>query len=389
MIKLFYNTQPAGNLAELERGKHTAVWPANSLNENPNTFYQVLNALGIPYEWSSNPDESIVVADIGSADFHNSPEIESKIEELCNKYKKVLLFTSQEVWHIPLIKERLNTYSNLYIMDLTCYNDYNVERYLPFPALIPMIVSTEVCNTKVYTNDLDPTKEKIALYNCLMYIWRKPKHFLFSSLEYHNVLQNGVVTFRTIDIDNTHINNMKSEIESVIHNVEMPDAYKQILLENCSKQHLKQLGDYNIKDEWFDVLTRYWPIEIFNNTLFSLVCECENGYENTVPSISEKYLYPVLNGHPVLTFGQPNFNKNLERLGFALHDEMFDFSFDSIEEDPVRALKMVEQLKDKTVADYNPDREKIMHNQHLINNRGSSLWCFLKETMHRYLEILQ
>lgn len=399
MIKLYYNDKPQSNLLELVHDTDSQVWKWTSWNERPTTFYQLLNAIGIEYEWSNDPKDSIVVADLGSIDFSNMPD--KKIEELCDKYKKVLLFTSQEPWELLVILRRLEKFNNLYIMDCTshtyncvCYDHKDIDRYLPFPSMIPLTVSTERCNTHIYTNGIDNHREVFMLYNCMMNKWRPTKHFLYHALDHINKLGDGITTFRSPhwqDIANAK-NDIFQHIDHDDCRESLPEDYKERLLKDESWEINKDLDTYHIKDIPFDVDFRAWPEQVFLRTAFSLVCESESSRENCCPYVSEKFLYPILNGHPVFTYGPKNFNRMIKELGFALHEEVFNFDFDTIEADPLRALKMVEQIrpmKCMAIRDLKFDYEVCRHNQHLINNRGSKLWVHMQETMKTYLEQLQ
>lgn len=392
MIKLYYNNKPERNLAELQYGKNHLVWKITDWNKNPTSFYQLLNALGIDYEWSNNPTDSIVVADLGSIDFTNM--LDNKVEELCNKYNKVLLFTSQEPWEYDRIVQLIEKFDNLYIMDCTTYHDVDLDRYLPFPSLIPLTVSTERCNTHIYTNGRDDNRNVFLLYNCMMYKWRANKHFLYHALDYVNKLGDGIVTFRSPQGHGQIINGEKDVFSQVDHDdcrKGLPEDFKNKLLESQSFKINKTLEHYHINDSHIDIDFRYWPEEVFDRTAFSLVCESESGSSNTVPFVTEKFIYPVLNGHPVFTYGHQNFNAMIKELGFALHEEVFNFDFDSMESHPLRAFEMVKQLRDMksmTVRDLEFDYEVCRHNKHLINNRGSSLWITMRETMQTYLEVL-
>jgi len=389
MIKLYYNDKPQSNLAELQHDRDHVVWYVTDWNKNPTSFYQLLNAIGIDYEWSNNPNDSIVVADLGSIDFSHMPN--DKIEELCNKYNKVLLFTGQEPWEYDKIVERLEKFDNLYIMDCTSYQHENIERYLPFPSLIPLTVSTERCNTHIYTRGRDNNRDVFMLYNCMMNKWRPTKHFLYHALDYINKLGDGIVTFRAPQSKAFAEKDVFAHVDHDDCRKDLPEDFKEILLNYKGMSINKTLEDYHIKDLPIDVDFRYWPEEVFDRTAFSLVCESESGRSDFIPYVSEKFIYPVLNGHPVFTYGPQNFNAMIKEMGFALHDEVFNFDFDSIEADPIRALEMVQQLrsmKSMAIRDLEFDYEVCRHNQHLINNRGSSLWNNMRETMQTYLEVL-
>lgn len=68
------------------------------------------------------------------------------------------------------------------------------------------------------------------------------------------------------------------------------------------------------------------PIE-YNQSLFHIVTEATH----LSTFITEKTVIPTLLKKPYLVLGNKGFNKKLVELGFKLYDEVFDYSFDDIE----------------------------------------------------------
>ena len=104
-----------------------------------------------------------------------------------------------------------------------------------------------------------------------------------------------------------------------------------------------------------------------------------------------------MNEHPVLTMGDQYYNVMIKKLGFELHDEIFNYGFDTIESMPDRALALAEQIRDldineitsKTTDVNSETRKKLRHNKYLIFNKGSILWTKMRLRMVQYLEELQ
>ena len=114
-IKLFYNKEPYQNI--LTKQEHGVdVWNDLPNNINDSSFYKILNILGIEYEWSNNPDNSIVVADIGSLQ-HNTQQFEDTIQFVANRYNKSIIFSSQEPWQKDIIDKILEYYPNIFLSD--------------------------------------------------------------------------------------------------------------------------------------------------------------------------------------------------------------------------------------------------------------------------------
>lgn len=86
------------------------------------------------------------------------------------------------------------------------------------------------------------------------------------------------------------------------------------------------------------------PIQ-YKHSFMQLVAESED----TKFFLSEKTAVPLLCNKPFLVVSCKDFHKNLVDLGFVLYDELFDYSFDSIEDDETRIEKIVanvNRLKD-------------------------------------------
>jgi len=89
--------------------------------------------------------------------------------------------------------------------------------------------------------------------------------------------------------------------------------------------------------------------EEFNQSLFHFVNE--SSYE--IPMFSEKVSKPILNFKPFLTLGCKDFNKFLQDFGFLLYDEIFDYSYDSVEDVELRSKMFVENIKKvSTITDF-------------------------------------
>jgi S-adenosylmethionine/arginine decarboxylase-like enzyme len=93
--------------------------------------------------------------------------------------------------------------------------------------------------------------------------------------------------------------------------------------------------------------------------------------------ITEKTAIPLLLKKPFLVFGAMGFNQCLQKLGFELYDNVFDYSFDSISDTHERAKCFVNNLRvlenyspreiysvliDKTIRNYNRALEILLDN---------------------------
>jgi len=88
------------------------------------------------------------------------------------------------------------------------------------------------------------------------------------------------------------------------------------------------------------------PKEAFNNSLWSLVCEYMNEKNsNYTQTLTEKTWLPVAHKRPFISLGAKGINRNLEDLGFALYDEVIDYSFDDIEDFDDRLVEYMKQVE--------------------------------------------
>jgi hypothetical protein len=124
-------------------------------------------------------------------------------------------------------------------------------------------------------------------------------------------------------------------------------------------QHLK-LGDSFEKTGHQHCLPQQ-----FNDAFLNLVSE------STIETIfvTEKTWHPILISKPFLVVGGVGFHKFLERKGFKLYDEIFDYSFDSepnLEKRIDMILDQIDQLKGKDLHSlYLSIKKKLNYNKNL------------------------
>ena len=108
------------------------------------------------------------------------------------------------------------------------------------------------------------------------------------------------------------------------------------------------------------------PPPHYKSSLLSIVCESNLECIFT----TEKTYTPIIHKRPFIIFAVPNFHTALRELGFQLFDEIFDYSFDTIENDQERCEAMFQQVAKHKDSDYNKLLEKckpaIEHNFNLI-----------------------
>ena len=83
-------------------------------------------------------------------------------------------------------------------------------------------------------------------------------------------------------------------------------------------------------------------------TLFQVVNETYvEDWNKTSMFWSEKTFRAIYHMQPFIIWGQQNINKNLEKFGYKLYEDTFDYSFDSEEDTYLRWCKLFEVIKDK------------------------------------------
>lgn len=100
----------------------------------------------------------------------------------------------------------------------------------------------------------------------------------------------------------------------------------------------------------------------------------------TAPFFSEK-VFQAINYHQMFFyFGPPHSLQYLRDQGYHTFDDIFDLSFDNIEDNGLRLIKSVESLIsylnrpiEEIKRDYNANAEKIRHNKKLLNSQRKDI----------------
>jgi hypothetical protein len=106
------------------------------------------------------------------------------------------------------------------------------------------------------------------------------------------------------------------------------DAYGQVLLGKVNREEGGHVAKSPLLDRKMTEFDRSW---------FSVVTETE--MRARVSRITEKPLKPLVNFHPLITFGNPGALAMLRELGFATFEEAIDERYDA-EPDPRRRFEM-------------------------------------------------
>jgi hypothetical protein len=85
---------------------------------------------------------------------------------------------------------------------------------------------------------------------------------------------------------------------------------------------------------------------LHSKTVFSIVNETLiSSYNNTSLFFSEKLLKPIINYQPMIIYGQPGINRQLQTLGFKTYENYFDLSFDDEPNDVLRYKKLLASVE--------------------------------------------
>lgn len=107
-------------------------------------------------------------------------------------------------------------------------------------------------------------------------------------------------------------------------------------------------------------------VKEFDSSFMQLVPETE---DNQI-FITEKTIVPLLFNKPFLVAGGARHHEALKTLGFELYDEIFDYSFDSIENMEERNDKIaqnIHSIKDKNLVELRElIKHKLIHNRNLL-----------------------
>ena len=147
----------------------------------------------------------------------------------------------------------------------------------------------------------------------------------------------------------------------------VPKVHRCILQDFLAKHDILQYGKYswrNIRNEghWYNF--KYWkeektfldqedPNQLYHQEILPI--SYKNCLIQIVPEthedrffLTEKTAMPLFFNKPFIVAGNKGFHKTLQSLGFVLYDEIFDYSFDEIDDINIRYEMIVENVKPLT-----------------------------------------
>ena len=181
--------------------------------------------------------------------------------------------------------------------------------------------------------ELKSHETKPFLFDALL--GRKKPH---RDLAYNFIQENGLADKGIV----TYINDYRAKLE-----LEDTDKWR------WESEGIADIG-FQVKNIEFTVdrvdyygynmsLSQIIPIDIYNQTAYSLVCE--TNFDNQFVFMTEKTVKPILARRLFITLGNQYHLAALRRLGFKTFDDIIDESYDTIEDHTERHTAAMQQLK--------------------------------------------
>jgi|688.fasta_scaffold19920_8 hypothetical protein len=265
-------------------------------------------------------------------------------------------FMDDKMYDEYIEKLKHEDYDGVILFCHTEFEHYNIPRYKE------IIDITRERNLKVYAimgvdHDYENTPEHVEIIS-----W--PSNFCRETLEqllhwYNNGRRN-------IDsIDKILIKNL-DDLEYKYHFVYLngkSHIWRSLLLDTVAKHDLLKYSAYSwhaeytgnppypfkyyngakkvLDNQFAESKDQGWMPKEYYESFFQLVPE------STLKTlfITEKSMVPLIVGKPFLVAGRKGINRKIESLGFKLYDELFDYSFDDIENTEQRYDAICEQVK--------------------------------------------
>lgn len=133
--------------------------------------------------------------------------------------------------------------------------------------------------------------------------------------------------------------------------------------------------------EWQRFLNPEW----YNNTYFSIIVETQQHGNNK--RLTEKTFKACAYYHPHLIIGQHHALSQLKQMGFTTFDNMFDESYDDIEDFNLRLNAVIKNIDNFDPVPYDAmTNEKLQHNHNLFFDEQLVKDCIVKEIIEPLLE---
>jgi hypothetical protein len=129
------------------------------------------------------------------------------------------------------------------------------------------------------------------------------------------------------------------------------------------EQKIIGTADYVRYHGYFTALSHVIPIQVYNETAYSIIAETD--HDNTLSFFSEKTAKPLVARRLFVVFSGYKFLHNLRQLGFKTFDGIVDESYDLIQDDTMRYNKAFEQVRYLCSV---PQSEILPKIQHIVDH---------------------
>lgn len=336
-----------------------------------------------------------------------------KLFKLVNK-KKALIYIDQVLEGFPLL-ESPSTYEDFPQRDFYKELHKKMDEHSLDPSGI-LYSTSNLKEQEVYDNwcSINGITKKINIFQAVFFAQMSTHHGYFNihkrdaeisvteHLEYkstHNIKQFNCL--------NRIVRPHRVALMAMLHYYKLLDNC-EVSMDNCSRHDIpNSYGDHPAYQEMeFEKFTKTLPIVLddanfqFNkaqnfvksmylNTWYSVITETYfQEYYKTSKFLSEKIFKPIRAKHPFVLVSQPNSLQLLRDLGFKTFSDVWDESYDKIE-NPTERLEaictLINNLNSKTKYEwlelYNTVSPILEHNYKVLMN---TKWVNYKETIKEF-----
>lgn len=251
----------------------------------------------------------------------------------------------------------------------------NLERVKKLP---PLITLEENIQYKI--NNLNEVK----LYNCLQKRPRAHRVWMFASLYFNNLLNDGINSMNFIHHEHTYYHNRfmeKSEYEEISKLLPLLPPSNETLEKELRDFEDIDSGKYQMRFN-DDLMMKTW---------ISIISEASFGEDTCF--LSEKVFKPLVAGHPFIVFGNKNSLHYLRELGYKTFSPFIDESYDTLDtwdrlDAIINSLQIIKNMSlHEKFEWYKSMTDILLHNQETI--KKNSVQCaptaFLK--LQQYFEV--
>ena len=299
--------------------------------------YEIVNQV------NSNNVKILIMAPFAKADMVYPVEYIKMANQLASSSNILkldnIIFMASDDWVTNPIKkynEELNGNSSRYV---------NINFY-------ERVSNMQTRNGHKDVNFLDLYYSKPKKNNSFLFLNNFPKKhrfLLFKFLEYKNILNDGLVTFRnSISISN-YINNPQNyndfvypKMQDIIDLIKSIDYnFYDFLIKNRSIEKLELENDYGFLPSDPNNTGCYINTDWIENSYFSIIGEHQVTHNIHV---SEKIYKMFYHSHPFIVYGAPGTLKYLHKIGYKTFPELFDESYDDMPESADKLLFIGNQI---------------------------------------------